>query len=68
MTRKHFEAIARILNQYSIPHAAAGFDMGYNDAAFGIASDMADLFEAENPRFDREKFLTACGFAAKVES
>lgn len=63
MTKKHFEAIARILNMYSLNNPAPGtFDEGYHDAAFGIANDMADLFASENPRFNREKFLTACGF------
>ena len=27
----------------------------------GIAEDMADAFEAVDPRFDRKRFLQACG-------
>lgn len=26
-----------------------------------MARDLADVFEASNPRFDRDKFLEACG-------
>lgn len=59
MTKQHFEAIAKILNRYSIPTAAAGFDEGYDSAGYGITSDLADYFESVNPRFDRERFMKA---------
>lgn len=63
MTRKHFEAIARILEwRNGSPDSTIDFDSGYNTAIRNIADDMADYFENENPRFDRERFLTACGF------
>lgn len=38
-----------------------GWDVGYAVATEEIAFRLAELFEAENPRFDRAKFLTACG-------
>jgi hypothetical protein len=62
MTKRHFEAIARIFA------LRAGFDMstidydnGYNTAVARLANDMADYFETENPRFDRDRFMEACG-------
>lgn len=55
MTKKHFEALAAIVNDNR-------FDGSRKEACESIARDMADLFAEENPRFDRERFLTACGF------
>ena len=55
MTRKHFEALAAIINQNR-------FDGSRKEACYSIADDMADFFAEENPRFNREQFLTACGF------
>jgi len=37
--------------------AFAGYRVACNDFAFA----MADIFKADNPRFDQEKFLKACG-------
>ena len=63
MTKKHFEAIAAIiksdldaLSDVSGPAAESA-----REACENIAVGMADYFASENPRFDREKFLTACG-------
>lgn len=45
MTRKHFEAIAEILDA--------------NVAPLATVSDFADYLERENERFDRQRFVTA---------
>lgn len=52
MTKRHFEAIAAILRDY--PPAKV----------MSIGLRLADYFASENPRFDRERFLTACGFGS----
>lgn len=63
MTKKDYIILAAIINQYSLNNPAPGtFDEGYHAAAYGIACDLADTFEKENPRFNRALFLTACGF------
>lgn len=54
MTRKHFEAIAYIVNV-----ARQEFD---SETAERIAGDLAAYFQGLNPNFDRVRFLTACGF------
>ncbi len=54
MKRRHFIAIAKILREY---HKSV--EMGWS---YDIAEAFADLCEAENPQFNREKFLTACIF------
>jgi hypothetical protein len=62
MTKKHFIAIARMLaNRYGFNYSTIDFDNGYNAAVENIAKDLADYFEDENPRFDRDTFLAACG-------
>lgn len=48
-TKKHFEAVARILKETDAKELAAHF---------------ADMFEQDNPRFNRQRFMAACGFDA----
>jgi hypothetical protein len=54
MTRKDYELIAKALNDF----AAEGRPVDDRDE---IAYSLAAALAAENPRFDREKFLTAAG-------
>jgi hypothetical protein len=58
MTKKHYEAIAAAF------HAYISTNTGTNIAK-PIAKDLADYFAAENPKFDRERFLAACGITHK---
>lgn len=59
--KRHYEFLAQSLaasmrNQNQLGHYAQ---------ETGIASavvDLADRLEQNNPRFDRDKFLKACGF------
>ncbi len=57
MSRKDYEAIAadiaRSMDRTLSPHAEAVLRM--------LARDLAGTFEADNPRFDRDRFLVACG-------
>ncbi len=59
MQRRHFEMIATVLKtakenakESSDPVALANF----------VALQFADRLSATNPRFDRTRFLKACGF------
>jgi len=52
-SRKHYQAIADILAQHA--------EGDSTEAVSEIAGDIADLFAQDNPRFDREKFLSAAG-------
>lgn len=60
MTKKNFEAIARILKANQV-ELHSDFDRGYIAGVEGIAHELADHFAVENPRFNRDQFLTACG-------
>jgi hypothetical protein len=47
MTKKDYERIALAIKENTEPVA--------------LVYHLMEIFEADNPRFDRTKFLTACG-------
>ena len=55
MTRKHFEFIAATIA--AMPSHAPSL----RSAKRSCALSFADALAKENPRFDRERFLKACG-------
>ena len=64
MTKKHFEMIAKVLNNRAraITNSGAS-NQEKHYALFELRNSMyhfCDEFEAENPRFDRGKFVEAC--------
>lgn len=52
-SRQHYQAIADILSQH--------VESDSSEAVSAIAGDIADLFETDNPNFDRDKFMDAAG-------
>lgn len=58
MTAKHFRTIAAtIREQRSVTPD------NDRETLVQTAKRLADAFRADNPRFDRERFLVACGFS-----
>lgn len=65
MTRKHYEAVAGVIRA----ELGDGLDLSAADrmrvpriqSLVHVARGLADVFEADNSRFDRGRFLTACG-------
>ena len=55
MTRKHYEKVAQILRQ----QVEQGADRG---TVAEIATELVSMFQADNPRFDRGRFLSAIGY------
>ena len=55
MTKKHYEAIANIIaSQYE--------NANMNDyGRYRMAYELASYFTIDNPKFDRARFLQACG-------
>ena len=53
LTRKVFEEQAAIIKKH-LPKVGRDF-------SYDMATDLADYFEKENPRFDRTRFFDACG-------
>lgn len=66
MSRKHFEIVARAIKD-ARPLRKGSTDIsvvviaGHHAALDNAADFLADAFQAENPRFDRARFLAACG-------
>lgn len=65
MTKKDFEAFAAHVNAEQAQYPE---DSTERSAVRDVALWFAVVAERSNPRFDRQKFLTACGFPAKVVS
>jgi len=59
MTRKHYEAIARIIEQHYDPEPFTTDGDRQNDIVIKIANDLADYFAA-NKKFNRDKFMKVC--------
>ena len=58
MTRKDYQAVAEIISTLADKYQ---FDEG-KDIIAEVALDLADMMQDDNPRFNRETFLDACGF------
>jgi hypothetical protein len=58
MTRNDFELIARAVRETT--KGPTGFSVGETDRE-AFAHSLADMCAAQNPRFDRARFLKACG-------
>lgn len=56
MTRKHFQALAAMLKQAK--PIGAGMD---RYCWHRLCHQLADFCQSQNARFDRAKFLEACG-------
>ena len=60
-TRQHYKAIAAIIKETSDMHDHPNLYAWMATDTEGLAGKLADYFAKNNPRFDREKFLEACG-------
>ena len=56
MTKKHFIEIAATIKAL---HGLVGADTATLNA---VATKLAAVFKEANPRFDKARFLAACGF------
>lgn len=57
MTKQDFEAIAAV---FAGDYASCAND-GERRKVVGLALSLSDVFKRTNPRFDRVRFLKACG-------
>ena len=60
LTKKDFKAVAEIIKKAQ-GDGWPGYDRGYIDGVMRTAIDLADYFATQNPRFDRKRFMKACG-------
>lgn len=63
MTRKHYRAIANIIKlERSTEFAINDINMDATlDVLKNVANNLAGYFEQDNPKFNRQRFLDACG-------
>jgi len=61
-----FEKIAQIIETVvGDGFTGEDYDRGWHDAIRRMANELADYFKSENPFFDHQMFLKACGLDAK---
>ena len=61
-----FEKIAKIIEDVvGDGFTGEDYDRGWHDAIKRMANELADHFRSENPFFDRQAFLKACGFSSQ---
>jgi len=64
LTKKHYKTIAGIVYANTTPEGRdphCQFAKGMQRARIYIARNLADYFADDNSRFDRDKFMAACG-------
>ena len=62
LTKKDFKAVAEIIKVANIGHLNShGRPTACKFAIDGITRKLADYFATQNLRFDRERFMKACG-------
>jgi len=59
MTKKDYIKIAAVLKAESIRH---GIALNKYSAVRDMAIEFCTMLAQDNPRFDRARFLSACGF------
>lgn len=57
MTRKDYIAIANAIRLAG----TANTSRGHNSGVYDVARILCETLANDNPRFDRARFLTACG-------
>jgi len=60
-TRQHYKAIAEIVRETSDVYDHPNLIYFEAIPTKTFADKLADYFAADNPRFDRDQFLIACG-------
>jgi hypothetical protein len=69
MTRKDYQMIADAIKgsqvhyQFTEGSESANNAAVYRNGVANVAGTLAYLFSLDNPRFDRAKFLAACGLS-----
>lgn len=61
MTKKDYELIARIFAKNMGEKATEGRTLPVKTVVEATARQFADVLSRENTRFDKDKFLKACG-------
>ena len=60
LTKKDYKAIAEIIKIYRPDESGNDYDNGRNHGVTDVAYSLANYFQQDNPRFNRQKFIEAC--------
>ena len=60
MTRKDYRALAQAIN--TRVNATRALDKRGVDNIYDVTVAISSVLQADNPRYDASKFMTACGF------
>jgi hypothetical protein len=61
MTKKDYVAIAAVMNCIYDATVDTDYARGTRNTRDTLSRQLADLMARDNPKFDRARFLTACG-------
>jgi hypothetical protein len=61
MSRKHYIEVAKVIRSEVEKAEASSLLPETVQALTVLAEELADMFKADNSRFDRARFMTACG-------
>lgn len=62
MNKRHYEAVAKVIRRMYEEAERYALDVDHADGVFAlqdVVRALADCYEEENPRFDRERFFQA---------
>lgn len=65
LSKKHFDQLAAILKEHNDVLIAKGMITGERhpeDTGFALCTRMAFFCETQNPKFDHDRFMEACGY------
>lgn len=60
-TKQHYKAIAEIVKKDGLDYELADMTAAPGSVWSNFAGKLADYFATDNPLFDRDKFMAACG-------
>ena len=61
MSKKHYIEVAKIIKKHIKNTGDTTEEVSPTEAIKYVAVDLAQVFINDNQRFDRKRFLTACG-------
>lgn len=62
MTKKDYIIIAKVIHEHYGNRLDHYHDSANNVALGDLVNHFANAFQRDNPRFDKQKFLIACGY------
>ena len=58
-SKRHYEAIAKVIKDHNVNDKLPSHRS--TECCYYVVADIVDMFERDNPKFDRVRFLDACG-------